>query len=53
MGKLWKHQKNETKTEKKKILIEPNKHEMPQEYIHRYKEACWLQSIGLQKLDVT
>ena len=55
MGKLWKHQKNKTKTQKKKkIIIEPNKHEMPQEYIDsRYKEACWLQSIGLQKLDVT
>ena len=43
---------NKTKTEKKEI-IEPNKHEMPQEYIDRYKEAWWLQSIGLQKLDTT
>ena len=55
MGKLYKHQENKTeseKKEKKKIIVEPNKHEMPQEYIDRYKGAWWLQSIGLQELNV-
>ena len=54
MGKLYKHQKNKTESgkKKKKIIIEPNKHEMLQEYIERYKGAWWLQSIGLQELNV-